>query len=270
VSYLIRSWNVFHGRTQPPGRRAYLREAVELAVGDEPDVLCLQEVPIWGVSRLEAWSGMTAIGDETVRPALGLLPLPAALARRLTDLHHGFIRSALVGQANAVLVQRRLKVIEHLRLVLNDRGFRRQQSRLLGLDLRTRLLWAKERRLCQAVRIALPAGRALLVLNVHASHVGSDRRIADAELLRAADFAEELARPGDIVVLAGDFNISAARSRVLARLSGPGSFSAPGPGVDHILVRGAPASALGVWPPARRTVSNKLLSDHALVELSIE
>jgi endonuclease/exonuclease/phosphatase family metal-dependent hydrolase len=270
VRYLIRSWNVFHGRTQPPGRHAYLREAVELAVQDEPDVLCLQEVPVWGLSRLQAWSGMTVIGDETVRPALGLLPLPATLARRLTDLHHGFIRSALVGQANAVLVQPRLEVAEHLRLLLNDRRFRRQQARLLGPDLRTRVAWAKERRLCQAVRVVLPDGRAILVINVHASHVGRDRRIADAELLRAADFAEKLAQPGEIVVLAGDFNIGTARSHMLARLSGPGGFSAPGPGVDHILVRGARASALGVWPRTRRTVGDKLLSDHAPVELSIE
>lgn len=270
MSYLIRSWNVFHGRTQPPGRHAYLEEAVALAVQDRPDIVCLQEVPVWGLTRLRRWSGMTVIGDETVQPALGLLPLPSAVTRWLTDLHHGFIRSAFAGQANAVLIGPRLALLEHLRLVLNDRRFRREHARRLGLDLRSRIAWAKERRLCQAVRGALPDGRAFLILNVHASHVGRDRRIADAELLRAVGFAEELAQTGVIVVLAGDFNVSAARSRVLAELTGAGGFSAPGPGVDHILVRGSGASPLRVWPQARRLVGGKVLSDHAPIELSID
>src|SRR5205814_7724800 len=46
---LIRSWNVYHGRSHPPGRRAYLEAAVRLATADRPDVLCLQELPLWSL-----------------------------------------------------------------------------------------------------------------------------------------------------------------------------------------------------------------------------
>jgi endonuclease/exonuclease/phosphatase family metal-dependent hydrolase len=41
---LVRTWNLFHGNTLPPGRKAFLREMVRLASSDRPDVLCLQEI----------------------------------------------------------------------------------------------------------------------------------------------------------------------------------------------------------------------------------
>ena len=46
---LIRSWNVFHGRTLPAGRVVRLREMIELATQDRPDVLALQELPLWSL-----------------------------------------------------------------------------------------------------------------------------------------------------------------------------------------------------------------------------
>ena len=46
---LVRSWNLFHGNTLPPGRRSRLEEMVRLATADRPDVLCLQEVPLWAL-----------------------------------------------------------------------------------------------------------------------------------------------------------------------------------------------------------------------------
>ena len=55
---LVRSWNLFHGNTLPPTRRSHLREMVELAVSGRPDVVCLQEVPVWAVPRLAEWSGL--------------------------------------------------------------------------------------------------------------------------------------------------------------------------------------------------------------------
>src|SRR5438105_1106403 len=36
---LVRTWNVFHGNTSPPRRRAFLDEMVRLASRDRPDVL---------------------------------------------------------------------------------------------------------------------------------------------------------------------------------------------------------------------------------------
>ncbi len=49
---LIRSWNLFHGNTTPPGRHAYLEEMVHLVTVDGPDVVCLQELPVWSLRRL--------------------------------------------------------------------------------------------------------------------------------------------------------------------------------------------------------------------------
>jgi len=170
---------------------------VRLATADGPDALCLQEVPVWALSRLEGWGGMQSFGVVASRPKL----ISAELGRLLTELNHGFFRSAFTGQANAILLAPALRPVGKDSIVLNPRSFRRAEAKRLGLDFRTRLGWAKERRVCQAVRMEAD-GRFLSVANLHASRV--DRRCADAELQRAADFAESFAQPGDTLVLAGE------------------------------------------------------------------
>ena len=102
---LVRSWNLFHGNTVPPGRRAYLREMIELVTADRPDVVCLQEVPGWALGRLGGWAGMTELPVWTKRPSLGRLRIPAAVGRAVTAPHHGIIRSAFAGQGNAILAR---------------------------------------------------------------------------------------------------------------------------------------------------------------------
>ena len=94
---LVRTWNLFHGNTSPPGRRAHLRQMVELVSRDRPDVICLQELPVWALPRLEGWSGMHAAGAVARKP---LLP---AGARAVTAVHHGLLRSAVTGEADAIL-----------------------------------------------------------------------------------------------------------------------------------------------------------------------
>jgi endonuclease/exonuclease/phosphatase family metal-dependent hydrolase len=267
---LIRSWNLFHGNTVPPQRRAFLREAVRLASADRPDVLCLQEIPAWALRRLGAWSGMEAFADLAARPLLGPLPIPAELGRLLTSAHNGLLRSACSGQGNAILVAPELRARDHRRVVLNGSSFRRAQARWLGLDVVARLAWAKERRVGQTVRVELGDGRHALVANLHATSYWPDQRLPDAELFRAARFAVDAAPAGEVVVLAGDFNVSAGRSHTLADLTGPEwGFSPPGPGIDHVLVRGADAGELRIWPEERRRVDGALVSDHAPVELEI-
>src|SRR5438128_9456167 len=149
---LIRSWNIFHGNASPPRRENYLEEMVRLAGADRPDVLLLQEVPQWALGRLGGWSGMTAIGDVAQRARIVRLPIPAELGRMLTAIHPGVLRSAFAGQGNAILLEPSLSPVSHHVVTLNPPGIRREQARKLGLDLRTRLAWAKERRICQAVR----------------------------------------------------------------------------------------------------------------------
>lgn len=260
---LVRSWNLFHGNTVPPQRHAFLHEMIRIVEADSPDVLCLQEVPAWALAEFTA-------GDLAARPVFGPVPITAQIGRSLTDIHHGVLRSAFAGQGNAIQLSPKLRVLDHRVLTLNPRRFRRAQSRVLALGSIARLAWAKERRIVQAVRCAHPDGRTILVANMHCTSYPPDERLPDAELLRAAWFASSVASPDDVQILAGDFNVSAARSRTLVELTGEEwGFSPAGPGIDHILVRGADATALHRWPDAQRAHTDRLLSDHAPVELEI-
>jgi endonuclease/exonuclease/phosphatase family metal-dependent hydrolase len=170
VALLVRTWNLFHGNTVPPGRRAFLREMVELVTADAPDVVCLQEVPVWALSRLERWAGMTAVGAVARRPRVG----SAALGRWLTEIHHGLLRSALTGEADAILVASRLRVGD-------PRVVRFRQGHL------------------DRIAHSLELGDGTRVVNVHIS--------AGPERLR--ELGAELA-PYDRVILAGDTNLPGA------------------------------------------------------------
>jgi endonuclease/exonuclease/phosphatase family metal-dependent hydrolase len=169
VGLLLRTWNLFHGNSVPPQRRAFLEPMVRLVTEDDPDLVLLQELPVWALRRLGRWSGMQAFPAVARRPRAGA----AELGRRLTDLDHGRLRSALTGQANAILVAPRLRVEQHGVLPLARRP---------------------ERRVAQSVRLE----SGLVVANLHASQ---DPRAAAAETERAAAWL------GDgPAVLAGDFN----------------------------------------------------------------
>ena len=270
MSLLVRSWNLFHGNAVPPERRAFLEEMVRLASADEPDVLLLQEVPAWALGHLDEWSGMAAVGEVAARPSLGPLPSTAEVGRVLTSFHHGLLRSAFSGQANAILVRSPLRVLDSRAIVLNARRFRRAQARWLRLGSVARLAWANERRVCQALRLRRPDGATLLVANLHATSYPPDERLADAELLRAVTFVDALAGPHEPIVLGGDLNVTAARSWTLSDLVGPDwGFSEPGPGIDQILVRGAESTQPERWPQDRRRLDGRLLSDHAPVEVRV-
>ena len=270
MALLVRTWNVFHGNALPATREGHLVDAIRLATADAPDVLCLQEVPTWALGRLEEWSSMTVFGDVAAPPTIGPLPSTPELGRTLSRPHPGRLRSLFSGQANAILVARRFRTLGRDVLVLNAARFRRREARWLRLPLVARLAWAKERRVAQAVRVRDEDGTTLLVANLHATAYRPDERLADAELLRAACFADALAHPADVCVLAGDFNVFASRSWTLRDLAGPDwGFSRAGAGVDHVLVRGAPSTPPERWPEERRRHDGVLLSDHAPVEVRV-
>jgi endonuclease/exonuclease/phosphatase family metal-dependent hydrolase len=236
VPLLVRTWNVFHGNADPPERRAYLEEMVRLAVSDRPDVLCLQEVPLWALGRLARWSGMAAFGAVAARPRLGSL----LLGKALTEIHHGVLRSAFTGQANAILVAAPLAVSQRWWSLLSARG-------------------EGERRVCQAVRI----DGVGVVANFHATTA-----FADAQFRRALNLSEAYAGPDAPIVLCGDGNVAPAAGGVYDEAKALG-FSPPAPGIDQILVRGLPSTRPVVWPAERRRVGGRLLSDHAPVELHL-
>jgi endonuclease/exonuclease/phosphatase family metal-dependent hydrolase len=255
---IVRTWNIFHGNTFPPGRKRYVEQMVRSVTAGEPDAVCLQEVPPWSLGRLREWSGMHVFGRVAARPSIGPLPSTAELGRHLTDLNPGFFRSGLEGQANAILVRRPI-LARHV-LTLNPFRFRLEVGRRLGLPIIRKLAWAKERRQAMAVRIE----GGTLVVNLHATHA-RDVRIPEAEVERAVHWAGRLAGE-DLCVVAGDLNVDTHRSEVFGRLDG---FSAAGPGVDHVLVRGADVSEYDRWGRERRMYGDLVLSDHAAVEVKV-
>jgi endonuclease/exonuclease/phosphatase family metal-dependent hydrolase len=218
---LVRTWNLFHGNASPPERRAFLREMVELVTADRPDVVCLQELPVWALSHLERWSGMQAVSAVARRPRL----FSAELGRWVTELHHGLFRSALTGEADAILVGPGVALDDARMQVVSDTGLRRI-----------------------AHRVRLDGG--LVVCNAHTTGIPE-------QLERIGDFVADANR----VVVAGDLNI---RSAALDGFSG----SLPG-SIDQILVRGVSSSAPVAWPLEERSYGNRVLSDHAPVELTL-
>ena len=174
---LVRSWNLVHGRTHPPGARIHLREMVELASRDAPDVICLQELPLWALGRLEEWSGMnvvTAVAKRTL--------VPRRLGGLLQRRDPRRFRSGITGQANAILLAPSLVPLEHRTTRISERG--------------------RERRVCHAVRLD-----GIAIGNVHASNDFRHPEVPRAELRRAHALVQKLAAAGEARVLAGDFNL---------------------------------------------------------------
>lgn len=227
----IRSWNLFHGNADPPTRRGYLRAMVELITADRPAVVCLQEIPLWALGRLDEWSGMQCFPGVARRPRL-----PGSGGRALTSVHLGLFRSALVGQANAILVATELAAADLGSLQVSEEG--------------------RERRIVQAVRV----DGLGVVANLHLTNQLARPEVPLAELGRARAFVEALAEPDEAVVIAGDLNVGAPM------LEG---YSGPGPGIDHVLVRGRPAGPIVVWAKEQTTHGRVVLSDHPPVELTL-
>jgi hypothetical protein len=271
---LVRTWNLFHGNAAATGggiaATGLLEEMIRRVTWGRPAVVCLQEVPPAALPRLEEWSGLRAYGVVARRPSLGPLPLPVGLGARLTALNPALLRSALSGQANAILVRNDVAVLGQETLPLNPAQFVQETASLLGLDPLAQLAWAKESRVAQGLRLRLPDGRGIALVATHATSFPSDPAVPDAEVARAARWLATLAAPGEIAVLAGDLNVPPHASPALQALAAAG-FSEPAPGIDQILVRGA--SVLGppvTWPDETRTTATGLvLSDHAPVEVTI-
>jgi endonuclease/exonuclease/phosphatase family metal-dependent hydrolase len=150
---------------------------VELASVDSPDVLCLQELPLWALSRLEEWSGMTVLPAVAKRTIV-----PRRLGGVLQRLDPRRFRSGVTGQANAILLAPRLDPLEHRTVRISERG--------------------RERRVCQAVRL-----EGIVIGNVHATNEFSRPEVPRAELKRAYELVEAMADGGEARVLAGDFNL---------------------------------------------------------------
>ena len=256
---LVRSWNIAHGRDIPPRerdgyghvRRKHLGRMAELMARDRPDLVLLQEVPVWAGPLLHEHSRM----GYTLAPCYGAhvpfvhLPLPlavgAAVGRALPDV----VRSQVEGQANAVLYSDELLLVSARRAQLNDR------HRLRG-----------EPRIAQLVRLRHRAsGRELALANVHVDHGDSERQVE-----RAGYLLERFAR-GAPMLIGGDLN-AGPRSRAVRSLVARGWVEDSGEvTIDHIFVRGlelelAPARWLPEWRDLALDGRRLRLSDHDPVD----
>jgi endonuclease/exonuclease/phosphatase family metal-dependent hydrolase len=235
---LVRSWNVYHGRTHPQSSTLHLEQMVRLVTADAPDVVALQEVPLWAVGRLGGWSGMSASWAMTMPAILG------PLARRVTEADPVRFRSRLTGQANALLVNPHFEGGRHRRLVLNP-----------DLSRTDWLLRGGQRRVCQTLEVDV-GGERVVLANLHASNY-ADTAVMAAEIERAAAFLDG----PEPCVLCGDFNVP--------RHAVPG-FTEPIGGIDQILVRRLELDrGPERWPEERRRAGGEILSDHAPVEAVI-
>ena len=195
----VLTWNLFHGRAQPPAGRDLQREFAAALAGWEWDVALLQEVaPWWGPALARAC-------DAEARTALtsrnALLPVRRAIARRAPDL----IKSN-GGGANVILVRRSgasgPRITEHRTVLLRR--------------------WP-ERRVCHAVAVAGGPWCA----NLHAQVHSPER--AGADIARAAAATLDWAGGGP-ALLGGDFNVRAPAAAGFELLGGHG--------VDHVLGHG--------------------------------
>jgi endonuclease/exonuclease/phosphatase family metal-dependent hydrolase len=235
VRLLVRSWNLYHGRTHPQSPTLHLEQMVRLITADAPDVVALQEVPLWAATRLNDWSGMQVSWAQTMPARLG------PLGRFVTDRDPVRFRSSLTGQANALLANPHFELGRHRRIVLNPE-----------LSLVSRLAGTGQRRVCHSLEVEV-GGERVVLANLHASN-DPDVGVVTAEVDRALAFLED----AGCCILCGDFN--APRPAVEG-------FSPPIDGIDQILVRGLEvATGPEAWPEARRRAGGIVLSDHAPVE----
>jgi endonuclease/exonuclease/phosphatase family metal-dependent hydrolase len=184
----ILTWNLFHGRAQPPAGRDLEREFAAALAGWDWDVALLQEVPPWWPPALARACDADHRTALTSRNAL--LALRRAVARRAPDV----IKSN-GGGANAILVRHGAGAIaEHRRVLLRRRP---------------------ERRVCHAVSLAGGGWFA----NLHAQVHSAQRAQADIE--RAATATLAWAGPAP-AVLGGDFNVREPAAAGFEPLGGHG------------------------------------------------
>jgi endonuclease/exonuclease/phosphatase family metal-dependent hydrolase len=179
----ILTWNLFHGRAQPPAGRHLLEDFAAAIARWEWDVALLQEVPPW-------WPVPLARASEaSMRMALTsrnwLRPLTDPLARALPD-----VLKSWGGGCNAILV-RGAPIAEHRTLTLR---------------------WRPERRVAHGVRL----GDGPWIANLHAHNGAAEAR---RDVARAGAALLDWAGQGP-AILGGDFNLRDPDVPGLTRLGG--------------------------------------------------
>jgi endonuclease/exonuclease/phosphatase family metal-dependent hydrolase len=228
------TWNLFHGRDDPPiSRDSLLDDFAGLLAAAEWDVALLQEAPPRWFGALCERTG--ASGELALTSRNQLAPLRAALAERRPDL----MKSG-EGGSNQILVRPPWRLAERRRLTL------------AWLPERRRMLW---------VALEDPGGHGLAVANLHATAHRPARAAQEVERAARSALVWSAGRP---LVFGGDLNVLPTQDPALfERLSrGYGVNAATAPdAIDHLMARGLEPE--GPPRPLPREVAGRRLSDHA-------
>ncbi len=259
---LVRTWNIAHGRDVPPGpryghaRRKLLDEMVPLMIEGGPQVVMLQEVPVWAGQFLREHTGMgvTLAHSYGAHVPFVHVPLPLAVGEWLGNALPDLVKTQFEGQAQALLYGPELILVSARRVPVN-----------------TPLHFRGEPRIAQLVRLRhRRSGAEFVVGNLHVDAHDPDPQI------EAASWALEQYARGAPMVLGGDLNVRAG-STALRRLRARGWLEKPvAEGVDHLYVRGMTMEgAVKRWPPGRRDLAQAgglplRLSDHSPVEVVVK
>ena len=209
---------------------------IRLATADEPDVLCLQELPAWALDRLERLERDDRPSPRSrAPPRIGPLPSTAWARARA---HGAPRRHAPLGVQRPGERHRSSRRRLRARRAADDRAQPARvppRARRAGSasPLVARLAWAKERRICQAVRLeAQRRRRRSWSRTCTRRRTGPTSGSPTRRCFRAAVFADALAAPRRRV-RARRRPQRACRPLVDARASSPApewGFSRPGPG----------------------------------------
>ena len=244
---IVRTWNVFHGNTMPPGRKAYLREMVELITADRPDDRAAFRRSPPGRSRMSAaWANMQGSWARAKRPKLGPFPIPASLGRgadrssprcRPVSVRGPGKRDPLPEGGEGARGE-----VDHAEHECLHRGAREAQ---FGLTPKQMVAWEKERRVLppRPVRASRPLA---LPGRQPPRDAPPDLRLADAEIRRAVNFVIRCSELEETLIVGGDFNITARGEhrpiQELVNAPRESRWHQAGTGIDQFLLRRAIAT----------------------------
>jgi endonuclease/exonuclease/phosphatase family metal-dependent hydrolase len=222
----VLSWNLYHGRDFPSGKRPLLAEFAELLDGLDWDVALLQEAPPRWFRELQRRTRSTGARILTSRNSFSWL------RGKLADWRPDLMKSS-EGGSNQILVREPDGIADHHGVTLT------------WLPERRKMHWAQ-----------LDSG--VCVANLHAS---TNARKAAREVVRAAELATEWSESMPLV-FGGDLNLRPERNQApfealrehldVVEPTGPRA-------IDHLFAR-------GLQPvEAPRQVAHGRLSDHAPV-----
>jgi len=222
------SWNLHHGQSpNQDGSRPQLNRMIQELRDQRAEVVLLQEVTPWHAQDLVDGTGMVGYYSQTTST-----------------------------QGNMILVHPDVAVLDNAKGVLNHDADGWIEA--AGASAHRA---GREPRQVQALRLAQPDGRTVLVWNTHLSTSQATRADRDAENQRLLDFVESQARPGEAILGGGDLN-DRSEAPAPTLLEGHG-FDVQGATIDWLAGRNLDSLQTG---HATLTQSDGIrVSDHPLV-----